>query len=252
MNLRKTQSEFARALRQADRLPVTDGAADFAERFDTYRNNTWQFFATALEQTYPVVQRRVGPEFFRQLAREYRAVHPSRRGDLHWVGADFPAWLAVRMAGSAYEWLADLAQVEWTVADASLAAAAPAAGIETLTIFAPEVLADLRVSLHPSVRLVASRYPVWSVWQANQLEDAAPVDLAQGGEHCVVACVGDSPVTYRIDPVDYRLFEQLAAGDTFGGAIEATGADAEVLARVLGWAFAEQLVTGVVSPSAPA
>lgn len=252
MSLKSTQLEFARALRQADRLPLSDGTADFAARFDTYRNNAWQFFATALEQTYPVVLRRVGPEFFRQLAREYRAAHPSRRGDLHWAGADFPAWLADRMAGSGYEWLADLAQLEWAVADASLAAAAPAAGIETLTTFAPEVLAGLRVRLHPSVRFIAARYPVWSVWQANQQRDAAPIDLAQGGEHCVVACVGDLPVAYRVDALDYRLLEALAGGASFGEAIEVARADAELLGRVLGWTFSEELVSGVLSPSAPA
>ncbi|MDH5246470.1 MAG: DNA-binding domain-containing protein, partial [Betaproteobacteria bacterium] len=93
MNLRQLQAAFAMGLRRPDTAPPSDGAPDFDERFDAYRNNAWQFFAAALEQTYPVVQRRVGNEFFRQLAREYRAVHPSRRGDLHWVGVAFPAWL---------------------------------------------------------------------------------------------------------------------------------------------------------------
>lgn len=252
MNLRQFQAAFAQGLRQPGSAPPPDGAPDFDARFDLYRNNSWQFFATTLEQTYAVVQRRVGNEFFRQLAREYRIVHPSRRGDLHWVGEDFPAWLAGRMAGSGYEWLADLARLEWAVTSAVVAAAAPSATLGSLQHIAPDALADLRLTLHPSVRFVTSAFPVWSVWQANQQDDAPSVDLAQGSEHCVVACIGDQPVVYRIETADHRMLERLALGDALGEALDAAGSDAAVLGRVLGWAFAEKLVASVISPSAPA
>lgn len=252
MNLRQRQLDFAHSLRHAVSTPTTDGAPDFNERLDVYRNNAWQFFATALEQTYPVLQRRVGAGYFRQLAREYRAAHPSRRGDLHWAGADFAAWLHGRMTGSGYEWLADLARLEWAVAEASVASHARPAPLDQLSQFDAASLADLRLTLQPSVRLVESTYPVWSVWQANQHEDAEPVDLTQGGECCVVACLEDRPVVYRIEAIDFRLLERLARGETLGDALDASGTEPAALGRVLGWTFAEQLVAGVVSPSAPA
>lgn len=252
MNLRQQQRAFAQALRNTDSASAVNGGQDYAERFDTYRNNAWQFFATALEQTYPVLQRRVGREFFRQLAREYRAAYPSKSGDLHWVGADLAGWIESRMAGSGYEWLADLARLEWAVAEASVAAVSPAASLGDLAQFDATALTELRLTLQPSVRLVASAYPVWSVWQANQRDDAEPIDLDQGGEHCVIACIDDRPVVYRIDAVDFRVVEQLARGETLGAALDAAGTDSAALGRVLGWAFAENLVAGVVSPSAPA
>jgi hypothetical protein len=252
MNLRQTQRAFAQALRRTDSVQAVDGAPDYAERFDTYRNNAWQFFATALEQTYPVLQRRVGREFLRQLAREYRAAHPSKSGDLHWVGADLAGWLENRMAGSGYEWLADLARLEWAVTAASVAAVRPAASLAELAKFDADVLAELRLTLQPSVHLVTSAYPVWSVWQANQRDDAEPIDLAQGGEHCVIACIDDRPVVYRIDAVDFRVVEQFARGEMLGAALDAAAADSAALGRVLGWLFAESLVARVVSPSAPA
>jgi hypothetical protein len=252
MNLRQRQRDFAHALRHEGITPPSDGAPDFEQRFDTYRNNAWQFFATALEQTYPVMQRRVGSEYFRQLAREYRLAHPSRCGDLHSAGADFAAWLDGQMTGSGYEWLADLARLEWAVADAAVAAVTPAAPLAELAAMTADSLADLRLSLQPSVRLIESAYPVWSVWQANQREDAEPVDLAQGGEHCVIACLDDRPIVYRIDAIDFRVLERLARGETLGEALDAADAEPAVLGRLLGWAFAEQLVAGVVSPSVPA
>lgn len=252
MSLRDTQAEFARALRQPGAVPASDGEPDFAERFDAYRNNAWQFFAAALEQTYPVVQRRVGAEFFRRLVHEYREAHPSRQGDLHWAGADFAPWLQQRLAGSGYDWLADLARLEWAVAEAVVAASAPAAALHELAAFPPESLAGLRVNLHPSVRLVASAYPVWSVWQANQQDDADPVDLAQGAEHCVVACIDERPVLYRIAATDHQVLDRLQQGDALGAALAAADADPEALGRVLGWAYSERLVAAVLSPSAPA
>ncbi len=251
MKLRDVQQAFGRALR--DGAPLTpDGSPDYVERFDAYRNNAWQFFAAALEQTYPVVLRRVGAEFFRQLAREYRDAHPSRRGDLHWVGSEFPAWLAIRLAESGYEWLADLAALEWAVASATVSSTSPAIALTALAEFAPESLAGLTVEFHPSLGRVASQFPIWRVWQANQADDPGPVDLSVGGECCVVACVDDRPVVYRVDSDDYRLLERLAQGDTLGEALESVRTDADTLGRVLAWAFGERLVTAVVSPSARA
>jgi hypothetical protein len=252
MKLRQQQQAFAQALRHTGSTPGADSAPDYAERFETYRNNAWQFFATALEQTYPVLQRRVGREFFRQLAHEYRAAHPSKSGDLHWVGADYAEWLENRMAGSGYEWLADLARLEWAVAEASVAAVSPAASLAELAQFDADVLTELRLTLQPSVRLVASACPVWSVWQANQRDDAEPIDLEQDSEHCVIACIDDRPVVYRIDASDFRVVEQLARGEMLGAALDAAGTDSAALGRALGWLFAENLVAGVVSPSAPA
>ena len=96
-------------------------------------------------------------------------------------------------------------------------------------------------------------FPIWSVWQSNQDEVAArPVDLDAGAEHCVVACVADRVAVYRLDPADHRLLQHLCDGLSLESATAAAAADAETLARLLGWAFGEGLVVQVVSPSAPA
>jgi hypothetical protein len=90
------------------------------------------------------------------------------------------------------------------------------------------------------------------VWQANQHEaDAGPVDLAAGAEHCVVSCSDERVAVYRLDAAEYTLLEQLQAGSSFAAALAAADADAEVLGRLLAWAFGEGLVAGL-SPSVPA
>lgn len=258
-DLKALQAAFGRTVRSVTAddadlqlLAGSDEATCFGEQVDVYRNNAWQFFLTALERTYPVTQRRVGADFFRQLARDYRVQHPSQHGDLHWIGEAFPAWLASRMAGTGYEWLADLARLEWACEASVAAARHDPVGLESLSRFDADVLPHLVLMLQPSLQLVASPFPIWSVWQSNQHEEAPPpVDLETGAEHCVVACVAANVAVYRLDEPDHRLLRHLCAGMSLAVASENAATDAATLGRLLGWAFGEGLVVQVVSPSAP-
>jgi len=259
--LKALQTAFGRSVRSATASPAdlqllagSDDATVFGRRIDVYRNNAWQFFLTALERTYPVTNRRVGADFFRQLARDYRVQHPSQHGDLHWIGEAFPAWLADRMAGTGYEWLADLARLEWACELSVAAARRDPVGLESLGRFDTDVLPHLALVLQPSLQLVASPFPIWSVWQANQHDDAAaPVDLAAGAERCAVACVADRVAVYRLETADHRLLQHLHTGMSLGEATAAAVTDAEtpdrLLSRLLGWAFGEGLVVQVVKVS---
>jgi hypothetical protein len=258
LGLKALQAAFGRSVRSkgasdADLhvLAGPRGAAAFDESVDVYRNNAWHTFLTALERIYAVTQRRVGVDFFCQLAHEYRAEHPSQHGDLHWIGEAFPEWLANRMAGTDYEWLANLAQLEWACEESVAAAHLEPVGLESLGRHGAKVLPHLGLTLQPSLRMVASPFPIWSVWQANQHEDAAsPVDLDAGAEHCVVACVADRVAVYRLDQADHRLLQLLCEGMSLEAATATAGADAEALGRLLDWLFGEGLVVQVVSPSA--
>jgi len=258
--LQALQAAFGRSVRSTSKndadlhvLAGLDDAAAFGEGVDVYRNNSWQSFLAALERTYSVTQRRIGADFFRQLAHEYRAQHPSRHGDLHWIGAAFPAWLADRMAGTGYEWLADLARLEWACEESVAAAHLAPAGLESLGRFDADALPHLALRLQPSLRLVAAPFPIWSVWQANQDdESASPVDIDAGAEHCVVACVADRVAVYRLDQADHRLVQHLCEGMSLAEATDAAAANPDALGPLLGWLFGEGLVVQVVSPSAPA
>ena len=215
-----------------------------------YRNDVQQFFRNALALTYPVTLRRVGEDFFRQLADGYRTAHPSRSGDLHWVGERFPDWLQHALAGGEYAWLADLARLEWACEEAGVAAQQPSVTLVTLAAIPPECVDRTALRLQPSLRLLVSDHPVWSVWQANQGTTAAvPVDLARGAEHCACACDGERVVVYRLDAAGHGVLAALSHGASFAEALAAAGAGPEVLARVLDWAFDEGLVTGVVDPT---
>ena len=127
-----------------------------AANLGIYRNNSdWQF-RSALAASFPVLKKRVGDEYFRQLAFHYRAGHPSRSGDLHWVGRDFAGFLAVHLRDGDYAWLADLARLEWAREVASVSETRPAIGADCLSRFAPEDLGRLVFELQPDSRTAAA------------------------------------------------------------------------------------------------
>jgi hypothetical protein len=230
--------EFARS--------IVDDTIPALARLRVYRNNSRLVQADALGRTYPVVRRRVGEDFFARLAAEYRDAHPSPRGDLHWIGERFAPWLATRLARSGYEWLADLARLEWACEQALVAGEAVPLPLGELGRVPPDALAHLRIGFSPSLRLVSSPWPVWSVWKANQPDAAGEaVDLANGPEHVAVACVDGELVLLSLPDAEFRCVAALASDRPLGAALETSGLPVERLAAALGRLFAERLIVGL-------
>lgn len=258
-SLATLQSRFAAALRARDDGPVQamadcivdDGLAP-AARVQLYRNNGRAMFEGALARTYPVLVRRVGDEYFSRLAIEYREAHPSRSGDLHWVGEPFPSWLARRMEGSEYAWLAELARLEWACEEALVAEVQPAAPADALARVAPEEVADAVLSLQPALRLVSSGFPVWSVWQVNQPGSAGDaVDPTLGAQHVAVIPDGEGLMLHALPLDQFTFLQQLAMGRTIEQALDASGLAIESLAETLAWLFGNGLVTSVRTAREP-
>lgn len=240
------QRAFAAALRvevrDADTVPVRPVA-----NLAVYRNNSdWQF-RNALSLSFPVLKRRVGDDYFRQLAVHYRKRFPSRSGDLHWVGRDFAEFLSGHLGGGEYAWLADLARLEWAREVASVAELQPALGAESLSQFAPEQLEQLVFRLQPSLQMGASDYPVVSIWVANQSETAPPVSQFVGSEQYMVLSRDEGVTVTRLEPALFSYVSALAAGAPLGEAMAVADFDEAGLLDALRFTFVEAIVCGVQS-----
>ena len=248
-SLRELQSSFAAALRD----PAATCAVLPPENLSIYRTNALYAFRSALESSFPVLRRRVGADYFRQLAFLYRQRFPSRSGDLHWVGQDFSAFLMEQLHGSDYAWLADLARLEWSREQASVTSVHASIGADVLARFAPEQLEHLVFTLQPSLKLHASDFPIFTIWSTNQIDNAPPVDQYGGPECGLVRARADG---LEVQPLDSRLFSYLsalAAGAPLGEAVTTSGLDQEGLVSSLGFVFSENLVCAVtVKGAAPA
>ncbi|MGH6718749.1 MAG: DNA-binding domain-containing protein, partial [Alphaproteobacteria bacterium] len=207
-------------------LIVADGLAP-ERRVAIYRNNTFASLTAALEATYPVVSRLVDARFFSFAAHRFIAADPPRHGRLHAYGAEFPRFLESFAPARGVVYLADVARLEWAMAEAFHAADALPLDPAALTTLDPAAIDRLRLIAHPTLRLVESRWPIDRVWEANQ-DGAAPgkVDLDSGATRIAVARPRLA-VGYRtLSPGAFALLAQLARGRTLAEAAQA-GAAAE-------------------------
>src|SRR5262245_36975265 len=99
--LRELQAEFVAAMfgeTSSVQAHVRDDGMGADARLGIYQNNLREGFIKALAQSFPVIERLGGTDYFRQLALEFLAAHPSRSGDLHHIGAPFASFLAQKFA----------------------------------------------------------------------------------------------------------------------------------------------------------
>lgn len=253
--LLELQRAFASGLRdeaQDAGAWADDDELSAAVRVRVYRNNARAVFERALEATFPVVHERVGPDYFRQLAHFYRRAHPSRAGDLHEVGRHFAEFLGLHLAGGPYEWLADLAELEWAVAEAGVATESTVTEAVALAGLPADLVAGVRLRLVPSLQRVPARVPVLAVWRANQPGAAREaVDLGTGPEFILVHRTVDGVQLRGLQAEEFAFVEAIEAGATLEAAIDKSGLPLESLSAVLHLLFAHRAVAEVIPPSPP-
>jgi hypothetical protein len=118
-------------------------------------------------------------------------------------------------------------------------------GPEVLASFAPEQLEHVHFQLQPSLRLIESPFPVFSVWLSNQTDTASPVDQSLGAECGMALARADGVEIARLAPDLFSYLSALTAGATLGEAMSRAALDGPRLAQVLAHVFGEGLVAGV-------
>lgn len=191
---------------------------------EVYRNNYRGNLHDALAGAYPVMRQLVGEEFFRLLARRYIERHPSSSGDLHRYGDEMAAFLAHFAPVRHLAYLPDMAKLEWAYHRAYFADDVAPFDLARLAGVAPEAYAALVWHLHPSCTLLASAFPVMSIWQAHQdgLPNGLDIDLNSGDASLLVYRSGLHVTILGIAPDDHCWLEQLQQGNTLASATETT------------------------------
>jgi hypothetical protein len=123
----------------------------------------------------------------------------------------------------------------------------PALRADALATFSPAELEYVAFALQPSLTLISSSYPVFSIWLANQTEDAPSVDQSIGSEQGMVL---NRHKSLEVRPLSTRLFAYLSAvagGATLAESMAIADLDAEHLRECLRFLFEEKLVSAVAS-----
>jgi len=258
--LRELQTRFANALFEGAVEPViaeivARGAVSASERLEIYRNNLREGFIKALAITFPVIERLVGTDYFRQLALDYLRAHPSRSGNLDHVGAAFATFLRERFESTQYAYLPDVAELEWAHHQALIAPEATAITADVFRDLNAECLEQIRFELHPACSLLRSEYPILSIWRANQsdAEDEELIDLDAGGDTILVLRTPECVQLRRLPPGDFAVLEAFSHGLPLSAALEAgQAADATFdLGATLQRALALNVLVGLHGSDAP-
>jgi Putative DNA-binding domain len=227
---------------------LDDGPPEWAG-LEVYRGTARANAGGALADTYPVVKRLVGDAFFFEAARQYARRHPSASGDLNEYGAELARFLAGYEHAAGLAYLPGVARLEWACHECSRAADAEPFDFTELARVPPTGFAGIRFALHPAVRLVRSRHPIASIWQANQPDRDGVPERTEGAEF-VAAC--RESIGVRVASIDASEWDFLAALARDATLAEATSSLGEAeAARVLGVSLARFVSEGVIAGFAP-
>jgi hypothetical protein len=157
-----------------------------SRRFGVYRNNVYASLIDVLAGRFPVVARLVGDEFFRAMARAYIEREPPRSAVLIRYGVSFPDFIADFAPAASVPYLADMASLEWAWHAAYHAPDAVPLPLAELA-GAIDHAEDAVLTLHPSLGVVRSIYPIVSIFELNTQAGDVPPARLEGGEDAIVA-----------------------------------------------------------------
>lgn len=244
------QHRFARAVLQAP-LSVPDGIRrqvrpSYERRFGVYRNNVKASLAAALAARFPVVERLVGEEFFIAMALVFIEHHPPRSPVLAEYGAAFARFLEGFDPAADLPYLSDIARLEWSRQVAYHSADAGAADVGRLAELPPEALDSVRLGLHPAMAVIASPWPIVSVWTTNTHDEMPQAPAADWtGETALVTRPHLDVLVHRLPAGADLLVAELAQGIALGAAAEAVSRahDSFDLATALATLFGAGAIT---------
>ena len=192
-------------------------------RLRIYRNHAIITLTDALKAAYPVVCRLVGDGFFAYAAHEFMREHMPEKPSLAEYGGGLPDFLAQFPPCRDLGYLADIARLEWAINQALHAEDAPAIARIDLSGLSAADAPRLILALHPSFRLLESRWPIERIWRANQA-DGSPdlaIDLDSGGVRLQVHRRGDRVALKSLTDCEFAFLRELGNGAPLADAADA-------------------------------
>jgi hypothetical protein len=251
------QAGFAAAVLDPDLPSPSDlcshDGTDPSSRFAIYRNNVVSGLVGALAETFPVTRALVGAEFFGAMAAVFVRRSPPTSCVLAYYGKPFVDFIASFGPARSVPYLADVARLEMARVEAYHECDAEPVNPARVGAAMVADIEQLRLEIHPSVRVVASAYAVASIWASHQVD--GDVDLGRFEiEFPEIALVCRASLDVVVVPLASgadRFIGILMDSGTLGDAAAialayAPGLNVAVLLAML---FANGAVTGFIIPS---
>jgi hypothetical protein len=136
------------------------------ERLGIYHNAYRVRLTEALGDTYPILHAVLGDEVFGELGEGFIAAHPSVHRSIRWYGSELAEFLAAVSPFADQPILAELARLEWTLAEVFDSADAKPVQRAAFAAVDPSAWSELVFEFHPSLRRLQLQWNTTAVWQA--------------------------------------------------------------------------------------
>lgn len=218
-------------------------------QLSVYREQFWIRHVGCLVEDFPTLHALLGEPGFATLVAAYLRAHPPTKFRLRDLGEDLPRFVAKAAPWAEDPLLADVAHVEWAFVDAFDAADAPPLDPASLGGVAEDAWSGARLTLHPSLQLLALRHPANELRIAFRTEQTL-VRPAPAETFLVVYRRELLLYTEALDDLAFALLSRLRQGEALGeagdGVAQASGRGAEVEAKIGEW-FARWASLGWIS-----
>lgn len=186
-----------------------------------YRNNVYSNYRNNLSHSYPVLERLVGADYFRQLSDEYITATPSLSGDVRVYGEGFANFLQDHEVATQLPYLPDVARLEWLCKHVLARARSAPPDLGFFQTLNSDCYPDLHVQLNHASALLMSPYPALRIWQVNQpnfIGDET-IDLNMGESHMLVLRHQDTVSVLDLGAAEFVFLSQLRQDQCWGNAL---------------------------------
>lgn len=216
-----------------------------------YKNNALALSVRVLQAAYPVLAQFLGDDNFEPLAQEFWCQCPPQRGDLAQWGDRLPSFVAAHAQLADEPFLGDVAALEWALHCSATGADRDRDPASFAVLMAHDP-GEIRLQLAPGTAVLASPWPIVSLWQAHQpapshtdlkapLGDQSDAKLGSDlqavsellqqrvGQTAIIWRDGHQPRVREALPGEAGLLQALLAGQSLGAALQEPEAAAALL-----------------------
>jgi len=220
---------------------------DAAARANIYREMYRFRLADALRADFPRVARLLGDEGFLELSAAYASVYPSASSDISRFGRHLADFLSAHPGPRGDE--ADLARLEWALAEAFTAQDAEPVTQEALGELG-EAAAEARFTFVPALKTLVLEHDVLPLWAELETSDEPPA-VDRTGAHVAVWRQGFQVQHRALGVEEAEALARARSGATLAEVCEPFGLSPdpqrEAFRTLAGW-FASGLVARVDGP----
>ena len=218
MLLQNLQAEFAETIFSDSELPEVVLPA---RHVCIYQNNVMAHLLQTLKDTYPLIMKLVGEDFFHVMAKEYIRRYPARSSNLHDFGEYVCDFIAEYEPVKNLIYLAEVAQFEWASHTVFFAADCGTLDINFLEKLSADKYDQLHFSLHPASQLIKFHYPMLRIIDLCKDEIEGTIDINEGGINLLIIRrdIDISLVTLATD--DFTFLTALSENKSLLAAVEA-------------------------------